>query len=425
MEAPLTAIPEDFPVDETIEIHETAEVAAAISDACQRDQAIYPIGGGTALGWGLPATRPGTGLLLNGLQRVIDYPARDMTITVEAGITMQTLAAQLAAEGQQLPLDVPQADQATLGGVVATNTNGPRRFGLGTVRDYVIGIHAVDGQGTPFQGGGRVVKNVAGYDFCKLLTGSMGTLGVITQLTLKLKPIPEQRTLVACAVDSWQTAETLLEGLVQSQTAPVAVELISGSTWLSLAGLPTGGHAPHPGSSWLLVALEGTQPEVRWMVDQILQEWRAQSITAAAECTEEQATALWSALVEFPAGESPLVLQASVVPSATTRMMAAFHEVDADCSLQAHAGSGTVIARFSAFPSDGLSRALVAHLQPVAVASQGSITILSNPGKTEMTPQCVWGGNTAPFELMSAVKQKFDPQNLLNPDRFVYRSTAS
>ena len=421
----MTVIPEDFPVAETIEIQETAEVAAVISGASQRDQVIYPIGGGTALDWGLPATRPGTGLLLGGLQRVIDYPARDMTITVEAGITMQALAAELATEGQQLPLDVPQADRATLGGVVATNTNGPRRFGLGTVRDYVIGIHAVDGQGTPFQGGGRVVKNVAGYDFCKLLTGSMGTLGVITQLTLKLKPIPEQRTLVACAVDRWQTAETLLNGLVQSQTTPAAVELLSGSAWFSLAGLPTEGYAPRPGNSWLLVALEGTQPEVRWMVDQILKEWRGMSITAAAECTEEQAAALWSALVEFPAGESPLVLKASVLPSATTRMMAAFQEVDADCSLQAHAGNGTVIARFSAFPSDGLSRTLVTQLQPVAIASQGNITILSNPGKSEMTPQCVWGGNTAPFDLMSAVKQKFDPQNLLNPDRFVYRSTAS
>ena len=421
----MTTLPDDFPVDETIEIHETAEVAATISDAFDRDQAIYPIGGGTALGWGLPATRPGTGLLLGGLQRVIDYPARDMTITVEAGISMQALTTQLATEGQQLPLDVPLADQATLGGVVATNTNGPRRFGLGTVRDYVIGIHAVDGQGTAFQGGGRVVKNVAGYDFCKLLTGSMGTLGVITQLTLKLKPIPEQRALVACALDDWQAAETLLDALVQSQTAPTAVELISGSAWSSLAGLPTGGSPPNDPQLWLVVVLEGTEPEVRWMVDQLLREWQELSVTEAAECTGEQAAALWSALVEFPATESPLVLRASVVPSATTRMMAAFREIDADCNLQAHAGNGTVIARFSVFPEAGLSRTLIAHLQPAATASQGNIVILSNPAKTEMTPQCVWGGNAAPFALMSSVKQKFDPKDLLNPGRFVYRSSTS
>ena len=81
---------------------------------------------------------------------------------------------------------------ATLGGVVACSASGPRRFGFGTMRDYVIGIHAVDGRGMAFKGGGRVVKNVAGYDFCKLLTGSLGTLGVITQVTLKIRPLPDQ-----------------------------------------------------------------------------------------------------------------------------------------------------------------------------------------------------------------------------------------
>ena len=123
-----------------------------------------------------------------------------MTITVEAGVTMRTLADLLAKERQRLPVDVPQAERATIGGVIATNWNGPRRYGEGIVRDFVIGISAVDGRGLPFKGGGRVVKNVAGYDFCKLLTGSLGTLGVITQVTLRLKPIPEQSALVACSI---------------------------------------------------------------------------------------------------------------------------------------------------------------------------------------------------------------------------------
>ena len=95
---------------------------------------------------------------------------------------------------------MPQPDAATLGGVVATDCSGPRRYGCGTMRDYVIGISAVDGRGVPFKGGGRVVKNVAGYDFCKLLTGSLGTLGVITQVTLKIKPLPESSALLVCDV---------------------------------------------------------------------------------------------------------------------------------------------------------------------------------------------------------------------------------
>jgi glycolate oxidase FAD binding subunit len=193
------------------------EVAAVVAECYEQRFPLYPIGGGTSLDFGLPAKGEGVGLSLAKLNRVLDYPARDMTITVEAGITMQALANVLAAERQRLPVDVPQADKATIGGVIATNWNGPRRYGEGTIRDYVIGISAVDGRGQPFKGGGRVVKNVAGYDFCKLLTGSLGTLGVITQVTLRLKPIPEQTALVACVLPSTQAAESALAALVKSR----------------------------------------------------------------------------------------------------------------------------------------------------------------------------------------------------------------
>src|SRR5205823_15004930 len=134
-------------------------------------------------------------------------------------------------ERQRLPVDVPQAERTTIGGVIATNWNGPRRFGEGALRDFVIGIHAVDGRGLPFKGGGRVVKNVAGYDFCKLLTGSFGTLGVITQVTLRLKPIPDQSALVACSVPDLAAAEKLLAALVKSETSPTAIELLAGPEW--------------------------------------------------------------------------------------------------------------------------------------------------------------------------------------------------
>src|SRR5205814_5381140 len=114
----------------------------------------YPLGGGTAQDYGIAPTGPGINLDLTGLNRIVDYAPRDMTIVVEAGVRMADLATTLAAEGQHLPIDVPRAGEATIGGVVATNWAGPRRYGYGTIRDYVIGIHAVDGRGTPFKGGG-------------------------------------------------------------------------------------------------------------------------------------------------------------------------------------------------------------------------------------------------------------------------------
>ncbi len=192
------------------------------------DTAIYTIGGGTSLDCGLPAKRPGVGLVTTGLIRVIDYPARDMTVTVEAGIRVADLQKLLAGERQRLPVDCPKPEEATLGGVVATNTSGARRFGNGTLRDYVIGISAVDGRGTAFKAGGRVVKNVAGYDFCKLLTGSAGTLAVITQVTFKVRPLPEVSTFVVAPVASLEQAERVFAGLVSSKATPAAIELSAG-----------------------------------------------------------------------------------------------------------------------------------------------------------------------------------------------------
>src|SRR5207302_1703443 len=118
------------------------------------NQALYPLGGRTMLGLGLPPARPGWAVDSTGLSRVIDYPARDMTITVQAGIRFAPLQRVLATENQRLPVDVPQPEQATLGGVLATNTSGPRRFGFGTLRDYVIGISWLDDQGHEVKAGG-------------------------------------------------------------------------------------------------------------------------------------------------------------------------------------------------------------------------------------------------------------------------------
>jgi glycolate oxidase FAD binding subunit len=208
-----------------------ADVAAAVRAGYDAKKPIYPLGGQTALDYGFTPTRPGTGLDLTGLNRVVDYTPRDMTILVEAGIRMADLAVLLAAEGQHLPIDVPRAAEATLGGVVATNWTGPRRYGYGTIRDYVIGIHAVDGRGIPFQGGGRVVKNVAGYDFCKLLCGSLGTLAVTTQLALKLKPQPETSATLIAACADLATTDILLNRFINLAAPPAAIDYLAGAGW--------------------------------------------------------------------------------------------------------------------------------------------------------------------------------------------------
>src|SRR5579871_5747748 len=171
------------------------EIGDAVRRARDSAEAIYPVGGRTLLHVGLAASRQGTIVDLRKLDKVVDYPARDMTVTVQAGITVARLAQVLRSEGQRLPVDVPWAEEATLGGALAVNISGPRRFGWGTFRDYVIGIRMVNDQGEEFKAGGRVVKNVAGYDICKLAIGSLGTLGIITEVTLKVRPLAEDQAL--------------------------------------------------------------------------------------------------------------------------------------------------------------------------------------------------------------------------------------
>jgi glycolate oxidase FAD binding subunit len=400
--------------------HETApadqaELAEAVREAFEAATPIYPLGGGTSLDFGLPATKPGLGLSLAGLKRVVDYPDRDMTITVEAGISMTALTAELARYRQRLPIDVPQGEQATLGGVIATNFSGPRRYGWGTLRDYVIGISAVDGRGVPFKGGGRVVKNVAGYDFCKLLTGSLGTLGVITQVTLKVRPVPEAAAFLYQDLANIAAAEQALAALVTSQTTPAAIELLAGPAWrddLAFSPLAAGCVAR------LVVGLEGTAEEVAWMERQLTAEWREQG-ARAQRVEPQQIAGLWRRLAEFPAQPGTLVIKANVQPSAVTWFLTLLSEVDSQCSAQAHAGNGIIAARLN-LPAGEIAKTLIRRLQPAAHAAGGNVVVLSYPDGMELTRQAIWGGALDSAAVMRAVKEQFDPKGLLNPGRFVY-----
>jgi len=403
-----------------------ASVAECIRVAYEARRAIYPVGGGTALDYGGASTRPGEELALGGLNRIVDYTPRDMTILVEAGVRMADLAAALAAEGQHLPIDVPRAAGATIGGVVATNWSGPRRYGHGTVRDYVIGIHAVDGRGIPFKGGGRVVKNVAGYDFCKLLTGSLGTLGIITQLALKVKPLPENASTVIASCDDLATAEILLERLAQLESPPAAIDYLHGPGWKAPTIAPNRQAETGPHTSHLVIRAEGTQSEVDWLADHVQSELRQAGGRNVARLSPNDADALWQQLIEFadrgPGEEpdnSPMVIKVAVPPSGVLGLVAQLISFDPKCSIQAHAANGIIIARLSKFTHSDLSPALIGKLRPAAVKLGGSLVVAST-SLEGLTPHVIWGGRTDAIVLLENIKRQFDPNNILNPGRFVF-----
>jgi glycolate oxidase FAD binding subunit len=304
--------------------------------------------------------------------------------------------------------------------VVASNFSGPRRFGHGTIRDYVIGISAVDGRGTAFKAGGRVVKNVAGYDFCKLLCGSMGTLAVITQVTLKLKPIPEATAFLVAHLDNLTEADRLLAALVDSRTTPTAIELIVGSHWREDALLNPAGTAV---GAQLAIGLEGTAAEVDWMQRQLREEWQRLGCERIVTPPRDQAGAVWRRLTDFPADAgNALLIKANVLPSAVTRFIEALLAAVPEASVQAHAANGIVLARIPQLAGGEITQLLTKQLQPLAMSAGGNVTILSLPEGAESTRRLVWGGARDDAPLMQAVKHQFDPHGLFNPGRFVYTS---
>jgi glycolate oxidase FAD binding subunit len=405
----------ELPLSDTITPADQAELVQTMREAFADGTPIYPMGGRTSLRFGLPPRDIGIGLSLGGLKRIVDYPSRDMTITVEAGITIDQLATALAKEKQRLPIDLPDAHKATIGGVIATNTSGARRYAHGTIRDYVIGITAVDGRGVMFHGGGRVVKNVAGYDFCKLLVGSLGTIGVIAQVTLRVKPMPEHSQFVVCRMRNWPMAERILAGLVTSQTTPAAIELLAGPAWSNdpTLGLLSGRDVAH-----VLVGLEGTESEVEWMADTLWNELRKLGVDADI-IPQHHCGPLWMRLAQFRVeGEPALVIKASLRPGSTVEFVERLVKIDPECSVQSHAGNGIVVARLSRIIA-GVSKTLVGELQPAAAEHGGHVIVLSCAEAAELTRQCWWGSPGEATAMMEEVKRQFDPKDLLNRGRFV------
>jgi len=427
-----------------------ADLGELVRRAAAENQALYPIGGRTLLDVGLPPARPGMAVDVRALAQVIDYPARDMTITVQAGITVAQLQALLATEKQRLPIDVPRAEQATLGGVLAVNVSGPRRLGFGTLRDYVIGISTVNDEGQEVKAGGRVVKNVAGYDLCKLHIGALGTLGIISQVTLKLRPVPESKTLVTLGCET-AVLDRLLDRLHATRTRPVCLDLLnqsavrsmvrglriraSGQNFLSGGRQPPetseaqGAYAPRSGfcplalslpeAPWVIVAgFEDNSDAVDWQVRQLLEELAPGDIQGLEARAGGASDPLWMALVESPASGECLTFKANLLPGALAEFCRRAATLPEPMRLHAHAGSGIVYGHLDGDLTLPRVAAMLKELTDAAVRAEGNLVVprCSVEWKRELP---VWGRERGDFWLMRQVKDKLDPRHLFNPGRFL------
>ena len=379
------------------------EVAACMTVCSESDAAVVPTGQMTWLEFGNPLRCVDVVLSLDRMRRIIDYSPPDLTATVEAGLTLSEFNAVTVQERQWLPLDPPGLRSASLGAIAACNSSGALRLGFGTPRDYVIGLKLVHADGSESKSGGKVVKNVAGYDMNKLYTGSYGTLAIITELTFKLRPLPERSSTILITSKHRGPLFQLARRVLASELQPASVVLTRRLCSSSAPRLP---------DDALLIRFVDSEAAVGHQVD-----WVIQAIDATYEATvlsDNEADSVWAEVADFDqhAIRVRLSVPLSAVPAELERAFLAHVECIAAVDI------GTGIIRL-AFETDEESAGnQIKRLRASAAGANGTLVIERAPAETRREADA-WGDVGSTAELVRSIKARFDPQSLLNPGRFV------
>jgi glycolate oxidase FAD binding subunit len=371
---------------------DTDGVAAVLRIAAERGCAVSARGTGTKLDWGLPPARLDVLIDTSELNRIVDHAAGDLVVQVQAGLRLDVLQRALAGSRQRLALDPltnPGADGlGTVGGMVATAADGPLRFAYGATRDLIIGITVVRADGVVARAGGKVVKNVAGYDLGKLMTGSWGTLGVITEAIFRLHPLPEEaRWIVHATPDAPQAARAA----ANSQAVPAAVEI---------------DHPPGGGTT-VAVLVEGVSAGV---------DARARTITEIiGGGSVRDAAPAWWGRAPWTAGGTALLLTSTL--TGVERVLATFAELPLPAAVRGSAGVGKLYAGFAPDADVGVLTSCVRKLRERAPQWGGDVVVLRAPAEVRAALDS-WGPVSG-LSLMRRVKHEFDPDGRLSPGRFV------
>ena len=360
------------------------EVAEVLRAAHADGLTVVPVGGRTKTPWAAPPSSCDLLLDTTGLDRVVEHVAGDLVVVAEAGVRLDDLQSSLAEHGQLLGLDPPEQG-ATLGGVVSANASGPRRLAYGTVRDLLIGTTVVLADGTVAKAGGKVVKNVAGYDLGKLYTGAHGSLGVVVSTTWRLHPLAPARRVVVTELSDSAQAGPLAVALNRSTLTPSAVELV--------------GTAGGPGR--LVVVFESIAESVA-----------AQAVTARELLGGgDELDDVPDGFGARPGGPADVVLRIAHVPTGLATVLGA---LPAGTTVSSSAATGVTYAAVAADQAAAALPSLRTALGPV----DGSAVVLRAPdGVRDALDH--WGPVGDSLELMRRVKERFDPSRRMSPGRFV------
>ena len=374
------------------------QLAGALCLANESKLAVIPRGGATKLGWGNPPSRADLILSTARLNKILEHAWADLTVTVEAGCTIQTMQQTLAQHGQRLALDPLWPERATVGGILSTNDSGALRLRFGALRDLIIGVTIALPEGTLASSGGKVVKNVAGYDLPKLVTGAFGTLGVIARAVFRLHPLPHHTRSFTFSAANPEEAQKLVLAIQDSKLAHVALQ----------------SHFSDDTPPSIDILFEGIEAGLDAQGIQL------RSLCGSAQVTEVSST-VWSARQDFWSlsnSEETAIAKISILATNLARTIELFRRAADSTHLRWKSlmyATGLGWLRLEGSP-DKLNRPLTtlrADLEKVG----GSLVLLHRPAGLPAFE--AWGTPSDSLGLMKAIKHQLDPANTLNPGRFI------
>jgi glycolate oxidase FAD binding subunit len=373
------------------------ELAAVLSCANDAEISVIPRGGATKLTWGNPPKRAGLILSSARLNRILEHAWADLTVTVEAGCTLQALQEKLAQHGQRLALDGLWPEHATIGGALSTNDSGALRLRFGALRDLIIGVTIALPDGTLASSGGKVVKNVAGYDLPKLATGAFGTLGVITRAIFRLHPLPSGRRTISFSATSVDEMQRHILAILDSKLAHTALQIRGDSKGRFAAD----------------ILFEATAAGLAAQESQLLTLVGGSALQQSAELVWGARQNLWP-----PPPVNAVVAKLSVLPSAIATTIHSVKRIADPRNLHFQyvvqaTGIGTLRVEGDAKACKPAIEQIRAELE----SSGASLVVLHQPAGLEQVD--AWGSPGDSISLMRAVKYQLDPKSILNPGRFV------
>jgi glycolate oxidase FAD binding subunit len=424
------------------------QAAEVIKQANVEKWAVIPWGGGTKMSLGKVPARVDLVLSTSRLDKIIDIDVANLTVTAQAGVRLGDLQDLLGGtenrcffpletelkeqaeymcssrdyKGAFLPLDPPFPGRATLGGIIASNSTGPKRLRYGLPRDLVLGIRYVAPTGEIIGMGGKTVKNVSGYDVSKIMIGSLGTLGILGDITLRLLPMPEQVSAVLASFATLAGAKAFSERVLQSKLLPTSLEILNAPAF-ALSGFSD--LKVSAGSWCVAIGLDGFDEEVNREILDLTDMARLEKASGVVELDRKKAIAFWKNLGDCnPAGSGKIVakFKGSFLISQFAEVMEAWASASegVHCALTCSAGLGLAYAYVIGEPDVDIEKVAKLGESFRATAEQygGSMVAESAPPalKQKLDP---WGTPRGDFILMSRIKANLDPLGVLNPGRFL------